>query len=135
MTDVTPSGGDRFDSGRGAMSVDRSTWIHRLGLEGVDAHRLERLLWVVVAVSLVGDIVTTFIGLHLGLSESNPIARSAIDGWGLLGMVTLKGMAVGVAVACRGLLEPVYRPIIPAALALPWAIAVCINLFMISTVI
>lgn len=96
---------------------------------------LERLLWVLVALSLIGDVVTTFVGLHLGLSESNPVARSAIEGYGLVGMLALKALAIGVGLVCRPLLPAAYRPIVPAGLAVPWTLAVCINLYMISTVI
>ncbi|ELY43168.1 MULTISPECIES: DUF5658 family protein [Natronorubrum] len=96
---------------------------------------LERLLWVLVALSLVGDIVTTFVGLHLGLAESNPVARSAIEGYGLAGMLALKGIAVAIGLICRPMLPPAYRPIVPAGLALPWTAAVCINVYMISTAI
>ncbi|MDQ2051443.1 DUF5658 family protein [Natronolimnohabitans sp. A-GB9] len=96
---------------------------------------LERALWVLVGLSLVGDVVTTFVGLHLGLAESNPVARSAIDGYGLAGMLVLKGLAIGVGLLCRPLLPAAYRPIVPAGLALPWTAAVLINLYMISTVV
>lgn len=96
--------------------------------------RLERLLWVLVALALVGDVATTFAGLHLGLAESNPVARGAIEGYGLAGMLVLKGIAVGIGVACRPLLPETYRPIVPAGLAIPWLIAVCVNLYMISLV-
>ncbi|TYT63463.1 hypothetical protein [Natrialba swarupiae] len=97
--------------------------------------RLEHLCWALVVVSLVGDVVTTFVGLHLGLAESNPIALRAIEGYGLLGMLALKGFAVGVGLLCRPLLPEEYRPIIPAGLAIPWLGAVCINLYMISLVV
>ena len=58
-----------------------------------------RTLWVLVAASLVGDIVTTFVGLQLGLAESNPVAREVIYGYGVAGMIGLKALAVGVALA------------------------------------
>ncbi|MDJ1430802.1 DUF5658 family protein [Halostagnicola sp. A-GB9-2] len=96
---------------------------------------LERLLWIIVGISLVGDIVTTFVGLHLGLAESNPIARGAIEGYGLAGMIALKAFAIGIGVICRPLLTAEYRPIVPAGLALPWLVAVASNLYMISTVV
>ncbi|SDQ51086.1 DUF5658 family protein [Natronobacterium texcoconense] len=101
----------------------------------VDPVRLERLLWIVVALSLVGDVVTTFAGLHLGLAESNPVARSAISGYGLAGMLALKAVAVALGVACRPLLPRPYRVVIPAGLALPWTIATLSNLVLISTVV
>ncbi|RKD97748.1 hypothetical protein [Halopiger aswanensis] len=115
------------------MGSDAPYWHHRLPVD-VTSLGFERLLWVVVAIALVGDVATTFAGLYLGLSESNPVARGAIDGYGLGGMLALKGFAVGVALLCRPLLPQVYRPIIPAGLALPWTAAVCINLYMISFV-
>ncbi|SEH11822.1 hypothetical protein SAMN04487967_0531 [Natronorubrum sediminis] len=96
---------------------------------------LERFCWILVGVSLVGDIVTTFVGLHMGLAESNPIARSAIEGYGLVGMIALKAFAVGIGLVCRPLLPVAYRAIVPAGLAVPWTAAVFINLYMISTVI
>ncbi|WP_160067226.1 DUF5658 family protein [Natronorubrum halalkaliphilum] len=96
---------------------------------------LERFCWVLVGLSLVGDIVTTFVGLHLGLAESNPVARSAIEGYGLAGMLALKALAIGVGLVCRPMLPKAYRPIVPAGLAIPWTIAVFINLYMISLTI
>jgi hypothetical protein len=96
---------------------------------------LERVLWVLVAASLIGDVATTFVGLQLGLAESNPVARGAIYSYGLAGMLALKAFAVGVALACRPLLPQAYRAIVPAGLAFPWTVAVFINLYMISTVV
>ena len=120
------------------MSSDgasRHLYQHRRLPVDVTAARLERLLWVLVAVSLVGDVATTFAGLHLGLAESNPVARGAINGYGLAGMLVLKGFAVGIALLCRPVLPRAYRPIVPAGLAFPWLIAVCINVYMISLVL
>ncbi|AGB32666.1 hypothetical protein C488_13408 [Natrinema pellirubrum DSM 15624] len=96
---------------------------------------LERLLWGLVALSLIADIVTTFVGLNLGLAESNPAARGAIESHGVVGMLGLKAFAVGVALACRPLLERAYRPIVPAGLAVPWLAAAVVNMYTISTVL
>ncbi len=115
------------------MSVDGTHW-HRQLNRGLDEMGgLERALWAAVAFSLVGDVATTFLGLHLGLAESNPLARSAIDGWGLLGMLALKAFAVGVGLVCLQFLPREARPIVPAALAVPWLVAVGINLYAIVT--
>lgn len=116
------------------MSSDGAYQHPRLPID-ITPVRLERLLWVLVACSLVGDLATTFLGLHLGLSESNPVARGVIDGYGFVGMLVLKGFAVGVALCCRPLLPKFYRPIVPAGLALPWTVAVCINLYLISVIV
>lgn len=96
---------------------------------------LERLLWAVVALALIADVVTTFVGLNLGLSESNPAARGAIEDHGLAGMLALKAFAVIVGLVCRPILEQPYRPIIPAGLAVPWLVAAALNTYMISTVL
>lgn len=116
------------------MSSEGAVLRHRLpgDLTAVD---LERLLWALVAVSLVADVVTTFAGLHLGLSESNPAARGAIEGYGVFGMLALKAFAVGVGLVCRVFLEREYRPIVPAGLAVPWLVAAILNVYTISTVV
>ncbi|ELY97086.1 hypothetical protein C481_20886 [Natrialba asiatica DSM 12278] len=76
---------------------------------------------------LVGDIVTTLAGFQLGLVESNPVARTAIDISGLFGLLAVKAGAIGVGLACRPLCPRSYQFIVPACLALPWSIAVVLN--------
>lgn len=131
---IAPEGDVRFDSGGEPMSSEGATLRHWLPGD-VTPVDLERLLWALVALSLVADVVTTFVGLRLGLAESNPAARSAIEGYGVIGMLGLKAFAVGVALACRPLLERAYRPIVPAGLAVPWLAAAIINAYTISTVV
>lgn len=114
------------------MSSDGAYLPSRLAVD-VTPIALERLLWILVGLSLVGDVATTFVGLQLGLAESNPVARGAIEGHGLVGMLALKGVAIGVGLVCRSMLPESYRPVVPAGLALPWLAAVCINAYMIST--
>ncbi len=95
---------------------------------------LEHVLWLAVALALVGDIATTLLGLHLGLVESNPIASGAIAAGGLPVMVALKAGAVGVGLACRPLLPRAYAPVVPACLAGPWLCATAYNLYLLSIV-
>ncbi|MFC4987199.1 MULTISPECIES: DUF5658 family protein [Saliphagus] len=97
--------------------------------------RLERALWLAVALALVGDVVTTLLGLHLGLVESNPVARGAIEVAGPVAMVAMKAGAIGVGLACRPLLPAPYAPIVPACLAGPWLCATAYNLSVLVVVI
>lgn len=45
---------------------------------------------------MAGDVITTSIGLHLGLTEANPVVADAIETYGTPGMIALK--AVGAAI-------------------------------------
>jgi hypothetical protein len=94
----------------------------------------ERALWVLVGVALVSDLLTTYYGLKIGLTESNPIARAAIERFGFSAMVALKLFAVGVGVCCRQLLPERHRLLVPAGLAVPWSVAVVINLSLFTLV-
>ncbi|ELY78377.1 DUF5658 family protein [Natrinema pallidum] len=114
------------------MSSEGAFFGHRLPGD-VTPVDLERLLWMVVFLALAADIVTTFVGLRIGLSESNPAARGVIEGHGLAGMLALKAFAVGVGLLCRLLLEREYRPIVPAGLAVPWLAAAVLNVYTISS--
>lgn len=97
--------------------------------------RTERFLWVLVGGALVGDLLTTYYGLQLGLSESNPIARTAIEEFGFAAMVGLKLFAVGVGLACRRILPERHAPLVPAGLAVPWSAAVVVNLSLYAIVL
>lgn len=97
--------------------------------------RVERLLWVLVAVGLVGDVLTTYYGLRIGLTESNPVARAAIEQFGMGAMVGMKLLAVGVGLYCRRLLPKPHVLLVPTGLAVPWLAAVVINLSLYATVL
>jgi hypothetical protein len=88
----------------------------------------ERVLWLLVVVGLVADLLTTFYGLQMGLSESNPVARAAIEQFGFSALVGLKLFAVGVGVACRQLLSGRHVLLVPLGLAIPWLAASFVNL-------
>ncbi len=87
----------------------------------------ERELWFVVLFALAADIVLTYFGLQQGLTELNPVARTAIESIGAWTMVPLKAAAVGVALSCRPLLPDEYTGLVPVGLAVPWLVASGIN--------
>lgn len=117
------------------MSFDEARWRRRARRRVHGIGDLERILWGVVVLALIGDVATTFAGLHLGLSESNPVARGAIDAYGVWGMLALKTLALCVALACRPLLTDRWGPVVPAGLALPWLAAIVINCYVIATIL
>ena len=88
----------------------------------------ERVLWLLVVVGLIGDLLTTYYGLQLGLTESNPVARAAMEQFGFSAMVGLKLFAVGVGLACRQLLPERHVLLVPLGLAVPWLAASLVNL-------
>lgn len=88
----------------------------------------ERFLWAVVVVVLIGDLFTTYLGLRTGFTETNPVARSALDRYGFLSLVGLKAFGVAVGFVCRTLVPRQYVALVPAGLALPWTFAVLVNL-------
>ncbi|WP_458204683.1 DUF5658 family protein [Haladaptatus sp. NG-SE-30] len=92
----------------------------------------ERILWVIVLLALVGDLVTTYIGLRAGLTESNPVARSALSQFGFVSLVGLKLFALAVGFGGRTLIPREYNALVPAGLALPWTLAVFVNVSLMA---
>lgn len=94
---------------------------------------LEVGLWVVVAGALVVDIATTAYGLSIGLVEQNPVMRHAIESFGLVSLAVAKAGALAVALTVRHV-WPEYALLVPLALAVPWVLAVGVNLAVILSV-
>lgn len=91
------------------------------------ADRRERLLWAGVALTLLADISLTIAGLAHGATESNPVAAAALASTGVVGLVALKGQAVGIAAIGWHVLPDGYRFVAPASLVVPWAAAALWN--------
>jgi hypothetical protein len=90
-------------------------------------------LWIVAVASLVVDGITTAYGLRIGLTEVNPVAADLVASVGVLAaLALLKGGAVGVAVAGWFVMPDDYRGLVPAGLALPWAVASMLNLLAVG---
>lgn len=97
------------------------------------ASPLEQALWLVVLGAMVLDIATTAYGLSIGLVERNPAVRWALDAFGLAALPALKAGAVVIALACRRA-WPAHAVVVPLGLAVPWSLAVGINLALILSV-
>lgn len=100
-----------------------------------DEWSLEQWLWAITITALLGDIVTTMIGLRIGLAEGNPVVRTFLDVGGVTGLVAAKCLALGLGVAVRYPLKPSVRPAIPAGLAVPSVVIVVNNVFLIAATI
>lgn len=121
LFDMSPLDGDDADVDPDDGVVPASVSSFELGL------------WLVVIVALVLDIATTAYGLSTGLVERNPLVRWAIDAVGLAALPVLKLGAVAVALACRRA-WPACATVVPLGLAIPWSLAVGINLALILSV-
>lgn len=95
----------------------------------------ERELWFLALSAMLIDVTLTTHGLQLGLEERNPVARTALDRFGVLGLYALKCMAVLVGLGCRPLVPDRANGVIPLALAIPSVIAVTINTVLIALVV
>jgi hypothetical protein len=95
----------------------------------------EREFWLLAVTAMVGDVLLTLYGLGQGLVETNPIARSAIESAGAVGLYGLKLAAVGVGVVCLPLLPTQYRVIVPLGLAIPSLCAAVINALLIGSIL
>jgi hypothetical protein len=99
------------------------------------AASVERELWLLVVGAMLVDVTLTVHGLTLGLAEQNPIARHALESFGVLGLYGLKATALGMGGCCRLLVRNRYAPVIPLGLAVPSLAAAVVNTAVIASVL
>lgn len=87
-----------------------------------------RLLWGTVLVVMLLDVATTYVGVQYGLTEGNRLVRLAMDTFGILGLLLIKGVVLSIAAVLAVSIPKRVTPIIPLGLILPTTIAVTINL-------
>ena len=80
----------------------------------------ERTLWGLVAAALCADLLSTYYGVHHGLTEGNPIVRSVLADGGFVAFTTLKLAAVCFAVSAWVVMPRPNRIVVPLGLSLPW---------------
>lgn len=61
--------------------------------ETIEPTYVSPLLFAAVLVVMLGDIVTTGVGLQLGLQEGNPFVATVIAWFGMPGMIATKAAA------------------------------------------
>lgn len=94
--------------------------------------RTEFKLWILTIIVMLADVLLTVHGLSLGLRERNPIARTAFESAGALGLAGIKLIAVAVGLSCRQLIPDRTTILIPVILLIPSALAVGINSVLIA---
>lgn len=89
-------------------------------------------LWVASALTfVVGDVITTVVGLSLpGVTETHPVGSTIVD-FGPLLMVGMKAMVLAVAVGFYFTANTKYRTAIPASLTAVGALITGSNLAII----
>ena len=95
----------------------------------------ERGFWLVAGAVMLADVALTTYGLEIGLREINPVARAALDGAGVAGLVALKALALAVAGVCWLLVPEDFRVVVPLGLLLPSLVAVLVNVVTIGVVV
>jgi len=78
-----------------------------------------KALWATAAGTfLVGDVVTTYVGINrYGATEGNPVAEGILGLGGAAGMVAAKAVVMGASYASTRLVEEEYRELAPIMLA------------------
>ncbi|MFB6151004.1 MAG: DUF5658 family protein [Haloarculaceae archaeon] len=121
MQDSTPTGWES------PVARARALWLTRAG----DVS-LEATLWFVVLASATLDVYTTYLGLSAGLTEGNPVVRTAVDGLGVGALAAVKLVVVTAAGLLRNA-RPRYSRVIALGLAVPWTATVLVNVAVLAT--
>lgn len=93
--------------------------------------RVERRLWVLAVGLAVLDVWLTIRGLEAGFTEGNPVVAVLLAEVGVVSLLVLKGWALGLAASLRWW-RPRWGPWIALGLALPWLVAVGVNLTVLA---
>jgi len=109
-----------------ATHVAQSTLEARLQSATAELAPVETELWTLAVIAAGLDVVFTYRGLQVGLTEGNPIVAALVGIAGIGALVTLKAAVFVVATLCRWC-RPRWGPWLPLALVVPWLCAAAIN--------
>jgi len=115
-----------MSSGAPATAVAQSALETRLQSLTAELASVESHLWALAAVAAGLDVLLTFRGLELGLTEGNPVVATLVAGAGIGALVAVKVVVLAVAALGRWY-RPRWGPWLSLGLAIPWVIAVGIN--------
>lgn len=92
------------------------------------------LTWYLLGVVGVLDIVSTYVGLSVGLVERNPIAQSLIAWAGMYGLLLLKlAVILCMLLLTREFVPKQYQNIPPIVVSVIWTVAVVSNTYLIAS--
>ncbi|MFC7018153.1 MULTISPECIES: DUF5658 family protein [Haloarcula] len=106
------------------------TWVWTVHRELSESHAV---LWTVVILASVFDIVTTIVGLGLGLQEANAVARAFIATYGTPGIGLLKFSALVVVVLLWAALPDRYATVVLSVFAWVSLLVVAVNAVTLAT--
>lgn len=92
----------------------------------VDSSKMD-LFWGLAVLTGLGDLVTTRIGLQLGLEEGNHLIVILLDVAGWAGFTLFKIAILVGALLFAAKLSAEKRPAVPLGLATTWAIVTLLN--------
>jgi hypothetical protein len=90
-------------------------------LATVEAH-----IWALAAVAAALDVLLTYRGLQLGLTEGNPVVSALLGSAGIAGLVAVKLVVIGLAALGR-YVRPRWGPWLSLGMVVPWLAAAGIN--------
>jgi uncharacterized membrane protein len=85
------------------------------------------VLWTVVILASLFDVVTTMVGLGVGLAEGNAVARAFIDTYGAPGIGLLKFSALVLVVTLWALFDDHRATVVLAVFAVVSLVVVALN--------
>ena len=112
---------------RGLAAMDR--WLEDKPLPERDA-----VLWTVVIVAAVFDVLTTMVGLGVGLDEGNAVARAFVATYGSPGIGLLKLVALVVLVLTWWALDGDRASVVLAGFAVISLVVVALNALTLASV-
>jgi len=124
--------GDVIRSGPGGETMGTLTGGSAVDRDASGVSDVELVIWTVALVALVLDTALTLYGLSIGLVERNPVVRAGLDAHGPVVLLVAKVAAVAVALAFR-VSWPRLGLLAPLSLAVPWCLAVGINVAVIAS--
>lgn len=95
----------------------------------------ENILWLFVIFFAISDLISTYIGLTMGLEEQNVVGIYLLDNVGFIGLILFKFLIIIFCyILSKKLMYGYWNYFTPIILCLVWFIVSKINVFLILKV-